>query len=182
MYRSVFRFASGKNFGRTTYIVAAKRTPIGSFLGKFSKLSGVELGAIAVRAAIESIKLDPTTIDEVLLGNVVSAGQGQAPARQVAMKGGVDKHVPCTTINKVCSSGMKTVMLGASSIGLGLNDIVLAGGFESMSNAPFYVTNVSFEDYTASKGLPLRRAETPRRTGLRRPYRCIQQYRNGSVC
>lgn len=142
MYRGVCRFSTKKNFGRPTYIVAAKRTPIGSFLGKLSKLSAVELGGIAVKAAIDSIKLNPTSIDEVILGNVVSAGVGQAPARQVAIKGGVDKQVPCTTINKVCSSGMKSVMLGASSIGLGLNDTVLAGGFESMSNAPFYVTNV----------------------------------------
>lgn len=153
MYRGVARFATKKNFGRTTYIVAAKRTPIGSFLGKLSKHSAVELGSVAIRAAIESIKLDPATINEVFLGNVVSAGIGQAPARQAAMKGGVDKHVPCTTINKVCSSGMKTVMLGATSIGLGLNDIVLAGGFESMSNAPFYVTNVSCIGDSAQKGI-----------------------------
>jgi acetyl-CoA C-acetyltransferase len=143
MYRSIYRLTtSKKNFGKTTYIVAAKRTPIGSFLGKLSKLTAVELGGIAVKAAIESIKLDPKIINEVLLGNVVSAGLGQAPARQASMKGGIDKTVPCTTINKVCSSGMKTIMLGSQSIGLGLNDIVVAGGFESMSNAPFYVTNV----------------------------------------
>jgi acetyl-CoA C-acetyltransferase len=143
MYRSVYRLStSKKNFGKPTYIVAAKRTPIGTFLGKLSKLTAVELGGIAVKAAIESIKLDPKTISEVLLGNVVSAGLGQAPARQAALKGGVDKSVPCTTVNKVCSSGMKTIMLGSQSIGLGLNDIVVAGGFESMSNVPFYVTNV----------------------------------------
>jgi acetyl-CoA C-acetyltransferase len=143
MYRSVYRLStSKKNFGKPTYIVAAKRTPIGTFLGKLSKLTAVELGGIAVKAAIESIKLDPKTISEVLLGNVVSAGLGQAPARQAALKGGVDKRVPCTTVNKVCSSGMKTIMLGSQSIGLGLNDIVVAGGFESMSNVPFYVTNV----------------------------------------
>jgi acetyl-CoA C-acetyltransferase len=140
-HSQIFRFATKKNFGKPAYIVAAKRTPIGSFLGKLSKLTAVELGGIAINAAIKSINLDPKKIDEVLLGNVLQAGQGQAPARQAALKGGVDKNVPCTTINKVCSSGMKSVMFGAQSIALGYNNIVLAGGFESMSNAPFYLTN-----------------------------------------
>lgn len=148
MFRGVTRagekFSTLKNFGKPTYIVAAKRTPIGSFMGKLSKMTATDLGGLAIKAAIESIKLDPKAINEVLLGNVVSAGIGQAPARQAAIKGGVDKSVPCTTVNKVCSSGMKTIMLGAQSIGLGLNDVVLAGGFESMSNAPFYVTNVKY--------------------------------------
>lgn len=135
-----FKFATKKSFGKPAYIVAAKRTPIGSYLGKLSKFSAVELGGLAINAAITSIQLDPKKIDEILLGNVLQAGQGQAPARQAALKGGVHKNVPCTTINKVCSSGMKSVMFGAQSIALGYNNIVLAGGFESMSNAPFYVT------------------------------------------
>lgn len=135
-------FASKNIFGKPTYIVAAKRTPIGAFLGKLSHLSATDLGAISVKAALESIKLDPSKVDEVILGNVCPAGVGQAPARQVSIKAGIPSSVPCTTINKVCSSGMKSVIFGSQSIGLGQSDIVVAGGFESMSNVPFYVTNV----------------------------------------
>jgi acetyl-CoA C-acetyltransferase len=124
------------------YIVAAKRTPIASFLGKLSKLSATDLGGIAIKGALESIKLDPKEVDEVILGNVVSAGLGQAPARQAAIKAGLPISVTCTTINKVCASGMKSIIFAAQSITLGQSDVVVAGGFESMSNGPFYVTNV----------------------------------------
>jgi len=128
---------------RKIFIVASKRTPIGSYLGSLSGLSATDLGAVALKGALQSINLDPKLVDEVILGNVVSAGLGQAPARQVALKAGLPTSVCCTTVNKVCASGMKSVMLAAQSIALGQAHVVVAGGFESMSNAPFYVTNVS---------------------------------------
>lgn len=124
------------------YIVAAKRTPVSSFLGKLSKHSATDLGSIAIRAALESINLDPKEVNEVILGNVISAGLGQAPARQAAIKAGLPINVTCTTINKVCASGMKSIIFAAQSITLGQSDVVVAGGFESMSNGPFYVMNV----------------------------------------
>jgi acetyl-CoA C-acetyltransferase len=120
-------------------IVSRARTPIGSFLGSLSPLSAPELGAAAIKAALEKIKLDPSTISEVLMGQVVQAGSGQAPARQAAMGAGIPDHVPCTTVNKVCSSGLKAVMQGAQAIALGDADIVVAGGMESMSNIPHYL-------------------------------------------
>ena len=120
-------------------IVSRARTPIGSFLGSLSPLSAAELGAAAIKAALEKIKLDPSTVSEVLMGQVVQAGSGQAPARQAAMGAGIPDHVPCTTVNKVCSSGLKAVMQGAQAIALGDADIVVAGGMESMSNIPHYL-------------------------------------------
>ncbi|OAV44081.1 acetyl-CoA C-acyltransferase [Lewinella sp. 4G2] len=124
---------------QTVYIVSAVRTPIGSFGGQFASLSATQLGAAAIKGALEKAGVKPEQVDEVLMGNVVSANLGQAPARQAAIHAGLPNNVPCTTVNKVCSSGMKTVMLGAQSIALGHNDIVVAGGMESMSNIPFYV-------------------------------------------
>lgn len=118
-------------------IVAAKRTPVGSFQGSLASLSAPELGSIAIRGALESVKLSPEHVNEVFMGNVLSSGVGQAPARQAALKGGLLPATVCTTVNKVCSSGMKAVMLGAQSIMLGINNVVVAGGMESMSNAPF---------------------------------------------
>lgn len=120
-------------------IVSRARTPIGSFLGSLSPLTAPELGAAAIKAALEKIKLDPSTVSEVLMGQVVQAGSGQAPARQAAMGAGIPDHVPCTTVNKVCSSGLKAVMQGAQAIALGDADIVVAGGMESMSNIPHYL-------------------------------------------
>lgn len=120
-------------------IVSRARTPIGSFLGSLSPLSAPELGAAAIKAALEKIKLDPSTVSEVLMGQVVQAGSGQAPARQAAMGAGIPDHVPCTTVNKVCSSGLKAVMQGAQAITMGDVDIVVAGGMESMSNIPHYL-------------------------------------------
>ena len=108
-------------------IVSAVRTPIGSFLGSLSNVSAVDLGAIAISGSLNKINVSPEVVDEVLFGNVVQAGLGQAPARQAAIKAGIPDSVPCTTINKVCSSGMKSVMLAAQSISLGVNDIVVAG-------------------------------------------------------
>ncbi|HEV8513496.1 MAG TPA: acetyl-CoA C-acyltransferase [Cyclobacteriaceae bacterium] len=125
-------------------IVSAVRTPIGSFGGSLSSLSAVKLGAIAVKGALAKINLDPKHIQEVFYGNVISSGLGQAPATQVAVGAGLGYNIPCTLVNKVCASGMKSIMLGAQSIMLGQNDVVLAGGMESMSNIPYYLTKARY--------------------------------------
>lgn len=122
---------------RKAFIVSAVRTPIGSFLGSLSSLSAVELGAIALKEAVNRAGIDPKLIDEVIMGNVVSAGVGQAPARQAQIRAGLPPEIPAITINKVCGSGLKAVMLGAQAIKAGDADIVLAGGMESMSNCPY---------------------------------------------
>ena len=120
-------------------IVSAVRTPIGSFMGALSTIPAPRLGATAIKGALDKIKLDPSSVDEVLMGNVVQAGTGQAPARQAAIYAGIPDTVPCTTVNKVCASGMKSVMQAAQSIALGQNEIVVAGGMENMSLIPHYV-------------------------------------------
>ena len=120
-------------------IVSAVRTPIGSFMGSLSSLSATKLGAIAIKGALDKINLDATLVQEVYMGNVVQAGVGQAPARQAAISAGIPDTVPCTTINKVCASGMKAVMNAAQTIALGDADVVIAGGMESMSNIPHYL-------------------------------------------
>ncbi|WP_417887918.1 acetyl-CoA C-acyltransferase [Zunongwangia sp.] len=120
-------------------IVSAARTPIGSFLGSLSNISAVDLGRIAIKGALEKIDLNANLVEEVIMGNVVQAGNGQAPARQAALKAGIPDTVPCTTVNKVCASGMKAVMQAAQSILLGHNNIVIAGGMENMSQIPHYV-------------------------------------------
>ena len=125
-------------------IVSAVRTPIGSFMGNLSSLTATQLGSAAIKGALDTINLDPSLVQEVFMGNVVSAGLGQAPARQAAIGAGIGTNVPCTTVNKVCASGMKSVMLGASSIMLGQNDVVVAGGMESMSNIPYYIPKARF--------------------------------------
>ncbi|MDB4134863.1 thiolase family protein [Flavobacteriaceae bacterium] len=119
-------------------IVSAVRTPIGSFLGSLSKVPAPELGAIAIKGALDKINLDPKEVNEVLMGHVVQAGVGQAPARQAALKAGIHENVPCTTVNKVCSSGMKSIMQASQSIAIGDNDVVIAGGMENMSLIPHY--------------------------------------------
>ena len=119
-------------------IVSAARTPIGSFLGALSSVSAPKLGAIAIKGALDKIGLRPELIDEVLMGNVVQSGAGQAPARQAAIYAGIPDSVPCTTINKVCASGMKTIMQATQSIALGDADIIVAGGMENMSLIPHY--------------------------------------------
>ena len=124
---------------KNVVIVARARTPIGSFLGGLSSISAPELGAIAIKGALNKINLDPNLVSEVLMGHVVQAGTGQAPARQAAMGAGIPDSVPCTTVNKVCSSGLKAVMQGAQSIALGDAEIVVAGGMESMSQIPHYL-------------------------------------------
>jgi len=123
---------------REVYIVSAVRTPIGSFGGALKSLSATQLGAISIKGAIDKINLDKNQIDEVIFGSVIQAGLGQAPARQAAKFAGLPDHVICTTINKVCASGMKSIALAAQAIQLGEVDVVIAGGMESMSNVPFY--------------------------------------------
>ncbi|WP_091171159.1 acetyl-CoA C-acyltransferase [Flavobacterium sinopsychrotolerans] len=120
-------------------IVSAVRTPIGSFMGGLSTVTAPRLGAVAIKGALDKIKLDPNLIDEVFMGNVVQAGVGQAPARQAAIFAGLPNTVACTTINKVCASGMKAVMLGAQAIQCGDAEIVVAGGMENMSLIPHYM-------------------------------------------
>ncbi|WP_405247001.1 acetyl-CoA C-acyltransferase [Cellulophaga sp. Asnod2-G02] len=120
-------------------IVSAVRTPIGSFMGSLSTVSAPKLGAIAIKGALNKINLDASLVEEVIMGNVVSAGTGQAPARQAAIYAGIPNTVPCTTINKVCASGMKAVMQAAQAIAIGDASIVVAGGMENMSLIPHYV-------------------------------------------
>lgn len=137
-------------------IVSAARTPIGSFLGALSTVPATKLGAIAIKGALDKINLNPELVQEVLMGNVVQAGNGQAPARQAAIYAGIPNTVPCTTVNKVCASGMKTVMQAAQSIALGDNDIVVAGGMENMSMIPHYLharTGTKFGPATLIDGL-----------------------------
>jgi acetyl-CoA C-acetyltransferase len=122
---------------RSPVLVSAVRTPIGRFLGGLSSLSATDLGALAIRAAVERAGIDTRDLDEVIMGNVVTAGEGQAPARQAAIRGGIPDDVPAVTINKVCGSGLKAVMLAAQSIKAGDGQLFVAGGMESMSNAPY---------------------------------------------
>lgn len=129
---------------KEVYIVSAVRTPIGSFGGALARFTAVQLGITAVTGALDKAGVEATQVQEVFMGNVVSANLGQAPARQIAKGAGIGPDVPCTIVNKVCASGMKSVMLGAQSIMLGINDVVVAGGTESMSNIPFYVPNARF--------------------------------------
>lgn len=124
---------------RDVCIVGVARTPMGGFLGSLSSVSATKLGSIAIECALKRANVKPLLVQEVFFGNVLSANLGQAPARQAALGAGIPNSVVCTTINKVCSSGMKAVMLAAQSIQLGINDIVVAGGMESMSNAPKYL-------------------------------------------
>ncbi|CAL2091593.1 Acetyl-CoA acetyltransferase [Tenacibaculum sp. 190524A05c] len=119
-------------------IASVARTPIGSFLGTLSSTPAPKLGAVAIKGALDKINLNPEMVNEVYMGNVVSAGLGQAPARQAAIMAGIPDTVPCTTVNKVCSSGMKSIMLGAQAIALGDADIVVTGGMENMSMIPHY--------------------------------------------
>ncbi|KAG6417038.1 hypothetical protein SASPL_124479 [Salvia splendens] len=120
-------------------IVGVARTPMGGFLGSLSSVPATKLGSIAIQSALKRATIDPSLVQEVFFGNVLSANLGQAPARQAALGAGIPNSVVCTTINKVCASGMKATMLAAQSIQLGLNDVVVAGGMESMSNAPKYI-------------------------------------------
>ncbi|MFM7596268.1 MAG: acetyl-CoA C-acyltransferase [Flavobacteriales bacterium] len=125
---------------KTVYILSAVRTPMGSFLGGLSSVSATQLGSIAIKAAVERSGVSVEHVDEVFMGNVLQAGVGQAPARQAALGAGLGQNVPCTTVNKVCASGMKSIMLGAQSILAGDNHVVVVGGMESMSQTPHYVS------------------------------------------
>ena len=124
---------------KNVVITSYSRTPIGSFGGKLATVSATKLGAHAIKSAISKSKIKPSQVEEVYMGNVISAGLGQAPARQAAIFAGLDQNTPCTTINKVCASGMKSIMIAAQSIKSGERDIVVAGGMENMSNIPFYL-------------------------------------------
>ena len=125
-------------------IVSAVRTPIGSFGGALAAVSATELGAMAIRAAFEKAGIPPNQVEEVIMGNVVSANLGQAPARQAALKAGLPTSVRCTTVNKVCASGTKAIMFAAQAIQLGQADVIIAGGMESMSNTPYYIPKARF--------------------------------------
>jgi acetyl-CoA C-acetyltransferase len=142
---------------RTPVIVSAARTPIGKFLGALAPLSAPELGAVAIRAALERAGIDGSEVHEVIMGNVVQGGVGQAPARQALLKAGIPSTVSAVTINKVCGSGLKAVMLAAQAVKAGDAEVIVAGGMESMSNAPFYVygmrNGVKLGDQTMVDGM-----------------------------
>ena len=146
---------------KEVYIISAVRTPIGSFMGGLSSISATSLGSTAIKGALEKGSVEAALIDEVFMGNVLQAGVGQAPARQAALGAGLGMNVPCTTINKVCASGMKSIMLAAQSIMIGDNHVVVAGGMESMSQTPHYLAgrtgnkfgNISMLDGITKDGL-----------------------------
>ena len=123
---------------KEVFIVSAVRTPMGSFLGSLATVPATKLGSTAIKGALDKINLDPKHVQEVYMGNVLQAGEGQAPARQAAMGAGLSDHTPATTINKVCASGMKAVMMAAQSIKAGDQDVIVAGGMENMSSVPHY--------------------------------------------
>lgn len=129
---------------KEVFIVSAVRTPLGSFGGVFADISATQLGAIAIKGALEKAKVNPKNVNEVFMGNVCSANLGQAPARQAALSAGISNTVPCTTVNKVCSSGAKSIMFGAQSILLDQADIIVAGGMENMSSVPYYIPKARF--------------------------------------
>jgi acetyl-CoA C-acetyltransferase len=124
---------------KEVYIISAVRTPMGSFLGAFASIPATQLGSVAIKGALERSSVPVESIDEVFMGNVLQAGVGQAPARQAALGAGLNQNVPCTTVNKVCASGMKSIMLGAQTILAGDNHVVVVGGMENMSQTPHYV-------------------------------------------
>lgn len=126
---------------KEVYVVDSVRTPVGSFMGTLSSVPATKLGSIAIKGLIDRNRLKPDSLDEVIMGNVVQAGEGQAPARQAALGAGLDPSVQCMTINKVCGSGLKSIMLGTQAIMLGDADVVIAGGMENMSQIPFYLKN-----------------------------------------
>lgn len=130
------------NNHKEVYIISAVRTPLGSFGGVLKDMSATKLGAVAVKAAVEKAGIKPENVDELLMGCVIQANLGQAPARQASRGAGLPDSVVCTTVNKVCASGMKAIAQGAAMIALGEADVVVAGGMESMSNAPFYAENM----------------------------------------
>jgi acetyl-CoA C-acetyltransferase len=141
---------------KEVYIVAAARTPMGSFMGAFSSIPATQLGSVAINGALEKGGINAEWIDEVFMGNVLQAGVGQAPARQAALGAGLGQNVPCTTVNKVCASGMKAIMLGAQTILAGDNQVVVVGGMENMSMTPHYIdgrNGVKFGNITMLDGI-----------------------------
>ncbi|KAJ3695727.1 hypothetical protein LUZ60_001104 [Juncus effusus] len=139
--KTIFFYFKWKNYSEMTHVcvVGVARTPMGGFLGALSSLAATKLGSIAIQSALNRANVDPALVQEVFFGNVLSANLGQAPARQAALGAGIPNTVVCTTVNKVCASGMKATMLAAQTIQLGINDVVVSGGMESMSNAPKYI-------------------------------------------
>lgn len=137
---------------KTVYIVSASRTPMGSFGGALSAFTASQLGSFAIKDALNKINLKPELVQEVIMGNVLSGNLGQAPATQASIFAGIPNTVPATIVNKVCASGMKAVMLAAQSIALGLNDVVVAGGMESMSNVPYYLDKARNGGYRYGHG------------------------------
>lgn len=148
------------------YIVSAVRTPIGSFGGMFANVDATKLGSAAIKGALEKAQVDASQVEEVFMGNVCSANLGQAPARQAALAAGIGYEVPCTTVNKVCSSGAKSIMLAAQSIKLGGADIIVAGGMENMSMVPYYVPKARFGYKYGDAGL----VDGLAKDGLMDPY------------
>lgn len=164
--------------GREVFIVGAARTPIGSFQGTLAEVPVVELGATAIRAALERSGLSPEDVGETYMGNVLTAGVGQAPARQAAKRAGVPDRVPATTVGKVCGSGLQSVILGTKSILLGDADVVLAGGMESMSNAPYLLP-------TARAGMRMghgQALDSMIQDGLWDPYKNWHMGNAGELC
>lgn len=154
---------------KRVFLLGGSRTPVGSLLGSLKEFSALDLSVTCTRSALIKTKVDPDTIDQVILGNVVSAGLGQNPARQVSIASRINPEASCLNVNKVCASGMKSVMLGAQSLALGEGGVVLAGGFESMTNSPHLINNYrqghKFGDYKI--------IDTLSQDGLTDPYKKI---------
>jgi acetyl-CoA C-acetyltransferase len=163
---------------KEVFIVSLARTPIGSFNGALSAVSAVELGKTVIAEAVRRANIAGTEISEVLMGNVLQANNGQAPTRQAVLAAGLPNHISCTTINKVCASGMKATMLAAQSIMLGDNAVVVAGGMESMSNAPFYITKARWGMRYGNGEL----IDAIVRDGLQDPYKGYMMGNAGEVC
>ncbi|MBS1902150.1 MAG: thiolase family protein [Bacteroidetes bacterium] len=162
----------------TTVILSGARTPIGAFMGALSDLTAPQLGSAAIKAALERSGVKPEEINEVLMGCVLTGGIGQAPARQASLGAGIPNSVPCTTVNKVCGSGMKTVMLGTQSIMTGDNKLVVAGGMESMSNAPFILPKAR-SGYKMGNGTLV---DSMINDGLWDPYNNFHMGNCGEIC
>ncbi len=163
---------------KEVYIVSVARTPVGCFGGGLSSLSAVELGSIAIKNAVQRAGIKPEQVDEVFIGNVISANLGQAPAKQAALGAGLSPQTPTTTVNKVCASGMKSIMIGAQSIMTGDNEVVVAGGMESMSNAPFMIEKARY-GYGYGNGALL---DSVVRDALQDPYKGYMMGNAGEVC
>lgn len=163
---------------KEVYIVSVARTPVGAFGGKLSSLTAIDLGALVIKEAVERAGIKPEAVQEAFIGNVISANLGQAPAKQAALKAGLAKETPTTTINKVCASGMKAIMLATQSIMLGDNDIIVAGGMESMSKAPFMLDRARFGyGYGDNKIY-----DAISRDALQDPYKGYMMGNAGEIC